>query len=80
MAQSDRINAALNLILAVGNAIQAMGQVPSGHLYARIMSTVSLDEYQQILGILKRTGLIREESSHLLVWTGPKKEDSSNVR
>jgi len=33
------------------------------------MDKMSLDQYQQIIGILKNLGLV-QESAHLLTWVG----------
>ena len=56
-------------IKAVAEAIKDLGTVPSGHLYARIMHVMSLDEYNQIIAVLKQEGLI-EESHYELKWIG----------
>ena len=66
---TDQEKAALQVILAVGSAIKELGSVPSGHLYARLMGRMSLETYNKILGILKRTGAVKEEN-HLLTWVG----------
>lgn len=62
--------AAVEIIMAVAEAIRSLKSVPSGHLYARLMGSLTLDDYQSIIGVLKRTGLV-SESGHLLTWTGP---------
>jgi hypothetical protein len=55
----------------VAETIRDLGQVPSGHLYAGLMGTITLDQYQTIIGILKEAGVV-EECNHLLTYTGPK--------
>jgi hypothetical protein len=66
-----QVEAALGIILAVANAIQELGEVPSGELYARLMAhDIKLDVYEHILRTLKGAGLVRE-SNHLLTWIGP---------
>lgn len=65
--------AAIQLIVAVGDVIRELGQIPSGHLYAQLMGQLSLDQYQSILTQLKKADLVKELPSHLLVWTGPAK-------
>ncbi len=60
---------AVLVIKAVADAIRDLGSIPSGHLYAQLMGHMSLDQYQQIIGILTRTGLI-VESGHVLTWKG----------
>ncbi len=63
--------AAVKLAAIVAEAILAMGEqgIPSGHLYARLMGTITLDDYNTILGVLKKAGMV-SESYHLLRWTG----------
>jgi hypothetical protein len=67
----QKLNAVLNIIAAVAEAIQALKEVPSGHLYAHLMGQMSLDTYQEIIVILKGRKLVHEEPSHLLKWIGP---------
>jgi len=58
---------ALKQILdAVEEAIQEVGEVPSGHLYAMLLEHMSLDDYQCVIGMLKRRGTVTEDASHLL--------------
>lgn len=71
-ATSSREQAALELILAVGDAIRDLGAVPSGHLYARVMSVMSLDTFDRVIGAMKKAGLV-EEKNHVITWVGPKK-------
>lgn len=52
--------------------------MPSGHLYARLMSHMSLETYDSIIGTLKRAGLV-EERNHLLRWLAPRGKDSREV-
>ena len=44
--------------------------VPSGVLYAHVMSYMSLETYQRIVAALKREKLVTE-SAHELTWVGP---------
>ncbi len=64
------LNAALLATLAVAEAIRAVGSVPSGTIYATIMSRVSLDGFQSMIHQLKNAGLV-SEAGHMLTWTGP---------
>ena len=66
--QND-VKAALGILRAVADAIRELGEVPSGHLYAHLMSKLSLEQYEQVIGVLKQSGLITE-SNHLLTWVG----------
>lgn len=63
------VKAALGILRAVADAIRELGEVPSGHLYAHLMSKLSLEQYEQVIGVLKQAGLITE-SNHLLTWVG----------
>jgi hypothetical protein len=73
------IKAALQATMAVAEAIRELGEVPSGHLYARVMPYVSAAAYDRILGILIEAKLVRRSGSHLLTWIGPAKEEKSDV-
>ena len=66
--QND-VKAALGILRAVADAIRELGEVPSGHLYAHLMSKLSLEQYEQVIDVLKQAGLITE-SNHLLTWVG----------
>ena len=55
------------MVLAIAEAIRSLGAVPSGHLYARVMDKLSLDQYNQIIGILKKHRLI-SETHYKLKW------------
>lgn len=61
--------AALEVVLAVGSAIKELGSVPSGHLYARLMGKLDLESYNKVIGILVKTGAVKNEN-HLLTWVG----------
>ena len=62
----------LEAIVAVGIAIRELGEVPSGHLYAMLMTQgCSLDVYDAILGKLTGAGLITVSDQHLIKWAGP---------
>ena len=67
---NDQAKAGLSLVMAVAETIQDLGEVPSGHLYAALMSRMSIDQYTRVIDILKRAELIKE-SSNLLTWAGP---------
>ena len=59
--------ATFQTVLAIAEAIRSLGTVPSGHLYARVMGKLSLDQYNQIIGILKQQGLV-SETHYELKW------------
>lgn len=66
----QNVKAALAQVQALAEAIRSLGSVPSGKLYAVVMSHMSLDGYTQAIEVLKRAGLVKEEC-HLLTWIGP---------
>jgi hypothetical protein len=68
MSQTD---IAIQTIMAIADAIRELKEVPSGHLYARVMGQLSLDQFQSVVDLLVRAGLVSESRGHLLTWTGP---------
>lgn len=56
---------------AIAAAIREVGEIPSGHLYASLMSQINLDEYNSLIAVLQRAGLVELKPSHLLMWKGP---------
>ena len=57
---------------ALAEAIRALGSIPSGHLYAALMTIgMTLDTYNRFLSTLIGAGLVRRDPSHLLTWIGP---------
>ena len=64
--------AQIAILKELATAIQQLGSVPSGHLYARsCMSFMSAETFQMFIGALVRTGLVTEKN-HLFTWVGPK--------
>jgi hypothetical protein len=61
--------ATIRIVSALGQAIRDLGSVPSGHLYASVMGSLNLSEYQAAIGILIQAKLV-EDRHHLLVWVG----------
>lgn len=57
--------------------IRAAGTIPSGTLYASVMPLLSLDQYEKVIEVLKRTKLVTETSHHLLIWNGPTLTDEA---
>jgi hypothetical protein len=64
---TNQEKAALQTVVAVGEAIKDLGSVPSGHLYARLMGHMSLETYNKVIGLLVKVGAVKEEN-HLLTW------------
>lgn len=61
--------------IAIAEAIQALGEVPAGHLYAHVMGHMSYEAFERILGALVSAGVVSRKN-HLLTWTGPKVRES----
>lgn len=58
------------VVAAIGEAIHDLGQVPSGHLYASIMSTqMTISVYSMCITLLRRASLVSEKG-HELKWIG----------
>ena len=63
----NQMEAGLKAAQAIAEAIRELGRVPAGHLYATVMGTLTLEQFEQITGILKGAGLV-EEKNHELIW------------
>jgi hypothetical protein len=68
MKQEQRIVALAEIL---GEAIQGLGRVPNGHLYARVMGKIDLGDYNEAIKVLKDAGLVKE-AIHVLKWIGSK--------
>ena len=55
--------------IAIADCIRSLGTVPSGEVYARVMSVLPLEEYNKMIAALVKIGAI-ENNCHLLKWTG----------
>lgn len=64
-----QIHAALSVLRALADIIRELKQVPNGHLYARVMEHLTLQEYTAFIEKLKSSKLIKEEN-HVLIWIG----------
>lgn len=65
-----RLNALFAIVDAVGEAIKELKVVPSGHLYARLMThNMPIDLYQEIIGILVASKKVKKKN-HVLIWIG----------
>ncbi len=70
---SAELTKALAIVGVVAEAIQELGSVPNGVLYAHLMSKFDLDTYNKIISTLKKAELIKEEYN-VLTWIGPEKQ------
>jgi len=66
---------AIRVTAALAEAIRAVGSVPSGHLYARVVGQMGIDTFTGAIELLKRAGLV-EEKGHELRWIGPALEEN----
>ena len=63
--------AAVRALSVIAGIIYEAKQIPSGHLYARLMHKTDLLTYQAMIDHLQKLGLVEETAAHLLRWTGP---------
>ena len=66
----EQLTQGLLVLRAVADSIRELKRVPSGVLYAQVMSLMDLPTYERIIETLKRTGLVAE-SNFMLEWRGP---------
>ena len=66
----SQVQAAVEILRAVAEMIQSVGQIPSGELYALLMGKMDIETYERMISTLIGAGLIRRERSHMLVWIG----------
>lgn len=64
---SEQIQSAITAVSEIGKVIREVKRIPSGHLYAQLMGVLSLEKYEMIIGLLKKTGLITEQNNEL-IW------------
>lgn len=64
------------LVAALAGIIREVGEVPSGVLYAHLQGIMSVETFQRVIGVLKRAGLV-EENSNVLKWVEPKKKGTA---
>ena len=75
MSTPEQVEAVTGMVLAVGDCIRALGSVPNGELYARLMPMpfMTFEIYTRIIATLKGAGVVHEKN-HLLTWVGPKEK------
>ena len=66
---TENIQSALKVMVAAVEAIKDAGQIPSGHLYAAMMGTLSQSSYDAMLRQILRTGLVRQDGD-VLIYVG----------
>ena len=68
--KSGDVASVVRAIAALAEAVRELKEVPSGHLYARVMGAMTLGSYEAAVRVLKDAGLV-EERGHVLRWVGP---------
>ena len=71
MSKTTEAIAAVRVAQAVAEAIRDLREVPSGHLSARLMGVMTLQQYEQVIDLLIEARLVERTPSHLLRWIGP---------
>lgn len=52
----------------LAEVIQDLGSIPSGELYAAVMSKITLDDFNRAISTLAIAGMIMVEN-HLITWS-----------
>lgn len=69
MTQEEKMQAAVQIMKAVAEAIREAGSIPSGHLYALLMGKMSLGSYEKMIDAMQRMGIIKVDD-HLITYIG----------
>lgn len=64
-----QVQTQLEILRAVADAIKELGSVPSGVLYAHLMSYMSLSQYERFISLLIDAKVI-SKSGNVLTWIG----------
>jgi ArsR family metal-binding transcriptional regulator len=64
---NEQIQTAITAVSEIGKVIRKVKRIPSGHLYAQLMGVLSLEKYEMIISLLKKTGLVTEQNNEL-IW------------
>ena len=78
MSKTSEALAVARVAHAIAESIRELGEIPSGHLYARLMGMMDLSQYEQIIGLLIDARLVERDRFHLLRWIGPAANPKSN--
>lgn len=78
MSTTSEALAAVRVAHAIAESIRELGEIPSGHLYARLMGIMDLCQYEQVIDLLIDARLVEREPFHLLRWIGPKSNPQPN--
>lgn len=72
----DQLNVGLATIIT--SLAETGGEAPAGHIYAALMAHYTLDDYNDIMSVLKRAGLVTEER-HLVTITSAGRELAAKI-
>lgn len=64
---NEQLKAGMQTLIAVSTAIRDLKQVPTGHLYATLMSKMDLPTFNRVVATLKRADVVRE-ADNVLHW------------
>ena len=64
---ANQLKAGFKALQALAEAIRELKQIPSGHLYARVMNYMDINAYEKAISLLCNSGVIRKNGD-LLVW------------
>lgn len=70
-ATSAEVQATAQVVFIVAECAREAREVPSGVLYAVLADRVALADFQLVIDVLSRAGLIEVTRSHLIRWIGP---------
>ena len=80
MSKSAAALHAVRIAHAVAETIRELREVPSGHLYARLMGVMDLRQYEQVIDLLIDARLVERAPAHLLRWIGPAANSNNQVQ
>lgn len=72
LTPQEQVKTFVTAASAIADAIRELREVPSGHLYAQVMSHMTLPTYDRIIEALVNAELVSNQN-HLLKWIGPEK-------
>ena len=66
--------AAMVVLVAIGEAVKDAGTIPAGTLYAAVCGKLSMYDFEICVRHLREAGLVRQ-TGQLLKWIGPGHDD-----
>lgn len=64
---TNQLQAGFAALQALAEAIRELKQIPSGHLYARVMNYMDINAYEKAISLLCNSGVIRQDGD-VLKW------------